>query len=111
MPRFGKAKTQKRTNRLVGFSKNGIVKIHISMDCNEKNNLKIGDNVIITTLTKKSSAFSKQRKVSEVVAHGSIKNILKDEIIIDSSQSPIISKNAWISAIANQQPMSIKVLK
>lgn len=111
MPRFVKAKAQKRTNRQDGLLKDRIVTVYVSKGSNEKNNLKIGDNVIITVSTERASAFSKQRKVSEIVARGSVKSILNNKIIIDSYQSPIISKNARISTIANQQPMSIKVLK
>jgi len=101
-------KTKKR-NTITSVN-DGIITITASQ---KSQRYKLGDSVIVVVSHKAPSAFTKRRKVSEIVAQGLVQNTAPLEISINSN-SPIVSDNAALTltrAINQKCPVIIKALK
>lgn len=89
-------------------SKDGFITISVPASTKA---YKPGDKVIVITTTKQPSALMKRRFISEIVAQGSIKNVSVGKIVIDSANSPIVSKSAQEKAISSKHHVMIKALE
>lgn len=102
-------KSRKNAKCTIESSLNGFITVSVPLPLTIKR-YKQGDRVIVITSKEKASALKERRTVSDIVAQGPIKSINSGKIIIDTTKSPIVSKDAQALAISQQNPVIIKPL-